>query len=155
MGEPDHATMQLAAEERFHTSASATALGCLPSTGVGLHQTLREGAAGAGKDWSPDAKRSNEATQPKPPQALAQGDAFRNKYMSIPQRREEAVQQRLWLLAPPLPTVRLISTKPSPRHMIHSQPHLIQIPSISAIPLPLRNHRHILQSRPSRGQQMQ
>ena len=69
MDEPDPMAIQVA-EETVCTSASATPLGGQGPTGIG--PPLRASARGDGQLWPVDAKSSNGATQPTPPQALSQ-----------------------------------------------------------------------------------
>ena len=72
-GGPDPTTVQVAAEETVRTSASATALGGHPPTGVGppLGVTLPSD----GQHWPHDATRSNVATHPTPAQASSPGQS--------------------------------------------------------------------------------
>ena len=66
MSEVDSRAMDVAAEETFGTSASATALGGQASTGVG--PPLRASVPRDRHHGSHDATRSNPTTQPMPSQ---------------------------------------------------------------------------------------
>ena len=73
MGGPHPARMEVAPEERVHTSQSVTALGGQGPSGVGQPLPLSAYFPGDGQHWPHDAPRSNVATQPTPAQALPPG----------------------------------------------------------------------------------
>ena len=128
--------MEVAAEEVVHTTASATALGGQAPTGVGPALSLRASLPGAVQNGHHDATRSNARTHPTPSLSEINSEGSRNRWNStIPQRREEAMQQPAQLVPHLVSTARPM---PTLHPMAIFQPILSKLLTTNNHPMPLQ-----------------